>query len=232
MSKYYDMLMSDIRFIEGFNSCMGCGVCTGVCPAAEFYRYDPRQIVTIIQSKDDNEIEDLLKGEEIWYCGECMSCKPRCPRNNAPALVIQALRMLSQKLGFFVHSEKGRQQLAIKRTIGDAVLNIGYCVTPDMVNPDIHPEQGLNWKWIRNNIKDVFAKFDNDYAKLEGGAMRKMDDETMKEIHAIFEVTGGKELHETIEKYSEQYAKENGFESTDDKYMHHLITFNSHNHYE
>ena len=232
MSKYYDLLMADIRFVEGLSSCMNCGICTGVCPAAEFYNYDPRQIVTIVQSKDDDQIEKLLKDNTIWYCGECMSCKPRCPRGNVPALVIQALRMLSQKLGFFVESEKGRQQLAIKRTVGEGMINVGYCVTPDMVNPDIHPEQGINWKWIRNNVKDVFDRFDNDYAKLEGGAMRKIDDATMNELNSIFEVTGGKELFDTIEKHSDEYARKNGFESADDNYMRHLITFNSHKHYD
>ena len=97
---------------EGLHSCMNCGVCTGVCPAAEFYNYDPRQIVNIVQTRDDDAIEELLKSDTIWYCGECMSCRPRCPRGNTPGYVIQALRTLSQKLGFFVESEKGRQQLA------------------------------------------------------------------------------------------------------------------------
>lgn len=41
MGKYFDMLMEDVRMREGLNSCMNCGVCTGVCPAAEFYNYDP-----------------------------------------------------------------------------------------------------------------------------------------------------------------------------------------------
>ena len=41
------MLMEDVRMKEGLQSCMNCGVCTGVCPAAEFYNYDPRQIVNL-----------------------------------------------------------------------------------------------------------------------------------------------------------------------------------------
>ena len=41
MGKYFDMLMEDVRMKEGLHSCMNCGVCTGVCPAAEFYNYDP-----------------------------------------------------------------------------------------------------------------------------------------------------------------------------------------------
>jgi ferredoxin len=51
MGKYFDMLMEDVRMREGLHSCMNCGVCTGVCPAAEFYNYDPRQIVNIVQTK-------------------------------------------------------------------------------------------------------------------------------------------------------------------------------------
>jgi heterodisulfide reductase subunit C len=61
MGKYFDMLMEDVRMKEGLHSCMNCGVCTGVCPAAEFYNYDPRQIVNIVQTRDDDAIEELLK---------------------------------------------------------------------------------------------------------------------------------------------------------------------------
>ena len=56
MGKYFDMLMEDVRMKEGLHSCMNCGVCTGVCPAAEFYNYDPRQIVSIVQTRDDEAI--------------------------------------------------------------------------------------------------------------------------------------------------------------------------------
>ena len=59
MAKYFDMLMEDVRFREGLHACMNCGVCTGVCPAAEFYNYDPRQIVSIVQTRDDEAIERL-----------------------------------------------------------------------------------------------------------------------------------------------------------------------------
>ena len=110
MGKYFDMLMEDVRMKEGLTACMNCGICTGVCPAAEFYNYDPRQIVNMVQTKDDDAIEKLLKSDTIWYCGECMSCRPRCPRGNTPGYIIQSLRTLSQKLGFFTESEKGRQQ--------------------------------------------------------------------------------------------------------------------------
>ena len=106
MAKLSELLMRDVRFREGLTACMNCGVCTAICPAAEFYKYDPRQICTIVQSKDEDKIEELLRSETIWYCGQCMSCKTRCPRGNAPGLVINALRGLSQELGYFTDSEK------------------------------------------------------------------------------------------------------------------------------
>ena len=77
MGKYFDMLMEDVRMREGLHSCMNCGVCTGVCPAAEFYNYDPRQIVNIVQTQDDDAIEELMRSDVIWYCGECMSSRAR-----------------------------------------------------------------------------------------------------------------------------------------------------------
>ena len=114
MGKLYDTLMKDYRLREGLNACINCGTCTAVCPAAEFYRYDPRRIVDIVQSGDDEKIEELLKGDTIWYCGECMSCLTRCPRKNAPGLVIMALRSLSIDLGYFIESEKAASNISFR----------------------------------------------------------------------------------------------------------------------
>src|SRR4030066_390697 len=128
MVNYYEMLMQDVRFKEGLNACMNCGVCTAICPAAEFYSYDPRKIVDLVQTENNEEIENLLKSETIWYCGECMSCKTRCPRGNTPALVVMALRTLSQKLGFWE-----RVLRAITTRAG--VLPLGHLVLHDIHSP-------------------------------------------------------------------------------------------------
>lgn len=231
MGKYYDMLLEDVRLEEGLKACMNCGVCTAVCPAAEFYNYDPRQIVAIVQSRDDEEIERLLRSDTIWYCGECMSCRPRCPRGNTPGYVIQALRTLSQRLGLFVESEKGRQQLALKRLIGDNILATGYCLTPRNILPELHPEQGTVWEWIHQNDEDVYGLFTDCYGKEGAGALRKIDDESMQEIHRIFEVSGGRAFYDLIEQHSERKAREMGYDGANDEYMMATYTTNSENHY-
>jgi heterodisulfide reductase subunit C len=229
-NKYYDILAQDVRLREGLKACMNCGICTGVCPAAEFYNYDPRQIIVTVQSRDDNAIEALLKSNTIWYCGECMSCRPRCPRGNTPGYVIQALRTLSQRLGYFVESEKGRQQLAIKRTIGQHILDKGYCISPKLINPQLHPEQGPVWQWIYDNDVDIFGRFTANYGTDGAGPVREIDSETLGEIRRIFEVTGGMDMYNTIEEHSRRKAREMGFDNADDEYFMEIYRYNSNNH--
>jgi heterodisulfide reductase subunit C len=208
MEKLYDLLSEDIRFEEGMNACMNCGVCTAICPAAEFYDYDPRQIVDTVQTKDDTKITELLKSETIWYCGECMSCKTRCPRGNAPGLIIMALRSLSQDLGFFTESEKGRQQLALKRTVGHWMITYGYCLYLEGVGTSMHPEQGPVWDWIQDNWKDVFKKMGANYQGDGPGILRRIPEDAMEEIREIFRVTGGMKRFEDIEEFSKIKALE------------------------
>jgi heterodisulfide reductase subunit C len=212
MGVLYDRLRQDIRFEEGLKACINCGTCTAICAAAEFYDYDPRQITDTVQSKGDEAIEALLKSDTIWYCGECMSCKTRCPRGNTPGLIIMALRALSQELGYFVESEKGRQQLALKRMIGETVLNMGYCVHTSQMNTQVFPEQGPVWDWVSRNRKDVYNRLGANYGGQGPGALRKIPQESLDEFAAIFDETGASKRFEKIENCSEDKAREMGLE--------------------
>lgn len=233
MGHLYDLLLQDIRFEEGLHACMNCGICTAICPAAEFFDYDPRQICDAVQGRDESVLEALLKSETIWYCGQCMSCKTRCPRANTPGYVIQALRGLSQQLGWFTLTEKGRQQLAIKRTVGANMLTYGYCIHPREVRPDLHPEQGPIWSWVRQHAEDVFDRLGGNFEKEGAGSLRKMDEKSMQELQAIFNETGGTAWLENIEVHSARQAEIMGIpfkkDSLDD-YFFMTYTENNGNH--
>jgi len=234
MTQYFKTLQEDIRFREGLSACINCGTCTAICAAAEFYQYDPRQIVDIVQSRNELEIEELLKSDTIWYCGECMSCKTRCPRGNTPGLVIMALRTLSQDSGLFIESEKGRQQLAIKRTIGEWILKTGYCVSPELINPEMHPEQGPVWKWEIDNIRTLMKKMGANYQGDGPGALRKIPEEALSELKSIFDITGATQRFEKIENDSSKKAEEMGLKLTDgldNPYMQYIYKHNSQNHH-
>ena len=147
----FEKLQEDYRIKEGLKACMNCGVCTAVCPAAEFYKYNPKNIVNIVQRKDEDELEALLKSDTIWYCGECMSCVTRCPRGNAPGLIIMALRKLAMQTGYYMESEKGRQQYILVKDLCGNILNHGYCIYPRNFSYDEHKEFGTVGKWINEN---------------------------------------------------------------------------------
>lgn len=235
MQDYYRILTEDIRIEEGLTACINCGTCTAICPAAEFYNYDPRIIAETVQTRDNDKIYELLSGDAIWYCGECMSCKTRCPRGNTPGLIIMALRNLSVRIGAFVNSEKGRQILAIKRSIGHWILKYGYCIYREEMTIEDHPEQGPTWIWQNNNLPDLFARFGLKYRGEGPGAVRKIPEESLKELYEIFKVTGGLDFYQHIEDCSSEKAKEMNLEFDDRldcEYMHEIYNKSSDFHYK
>ncbi len=233
MGKLFERLSGDVRFVEGLKACLNCGTCTAICPAAEFYDYQPRQVVDILQTRDEKKIEALLKSETIWYCGECMSCVTRCPRGNAPGLLIMALRSLSQETGYFTESEKGRQQLTIKRTVGEWILKYGYCLYPSEILPETHPEQGPIWEWEHKHLDEVMHRLGANYRKTGPGILRSIPQEDLDEVKRIFDETGGTERFSQIEEFSKQKAGEMGITlggGLDNDYIRHIYTTNNGEH--
>jgi heterodisulfide reductase subunit C len=210
MDHLFEELEKDYRFREGYHTCINCGTCTAVCPAAEFYRYDPRKIVAIVQTRDDAEIEALLRSDTIWYCGECMSCVTRCPRRNGPGLVIMALRDLSIRLGYFTESEKGRQILPLTHTFARNILNYGYCVHPETFRWEDHMESGPVWKWHTEHLEQSLARQGANYKGEGPGVLRKIPQASLDELKAIFDVTGATERIRLVEEYSAAKAREMG----------------------
>ena len=217
MADLYDQLDKDIRYTEGLKACFNCGICTAICPAAEVSDYDPRVIVDTVQKRDENELEILLKSNAIWMCGECLSCKTRCPRGNTPGYIIQALRALSIETGFFIESQQGRKQLAIKRTVGDHILKYGYCVFIDEVDNEMYPEQGPIWEWLRKNKESILERLGTSYKKDQSGTLRNTSQESLDDLKRIFDETGGTRRFEKIEKYSAAMAKELDIDFSDGK---------------
>lgn len=210
MTGLFEELCKDYRFREGFRTCIGCGTCTAVCPAAEFYKYDPRKIVTMVQTRDDVLIEELLKSDTIWYCGECMSCVTRCPRKNGPGLVVMALRELSIRLGFFTESEKGRQMLPLTHIMTGNILKYGYCIHPQTFRWEDHKESGPVWKWHMEHLEQSLERQGARYMMDGPGVLRKIPQESLDELQAIFDVTGGSRRIREVEMYSLEKAQQMG----------------------
>jgi heterodisulfide reductase subunit C1 len=226
----YDELQKDVRYVEGMKACINCGTCSAICPAAEFYDYNPKTLMNMVQAHDEAELEKLLKSDYIWSCGECMSCKTRCPRDNAPGLVVMALRNLAMEKGYFVESEKGRQQLFMKRVVGGWILNYGYCLYLEGIGTDLYPEQGPVWDWRQDHWKEVMNRLGANYKGDGPGILRKIPESALDEIRRIFDETGGTERFSKIEEFSKKKSEEMGIQLTDElfnDYVKHIYSYNS-----
>ena len=63
------------------------------------------------------------------------------------------------------------------------------------------------------------------------GALRRLDAESLDELHRIFEVSGGSDLFERIEHFSDRKAREMGYEEgADQQYMMDVFRYNSNEH--
>lgn len=229
MGKLFELLSRDYRFREGMKTCINCGTCTAICPAAEFYKYDPRKIMDLVQTGDDAVIEDLLRSETIWYCGECMSCLTRCPRKNGPGLVIIALRNLSIELGYFVESERGRQMYALSQRLNGNILKYGYCIHPDSFKFEDHPESGPVYKWHLAHAEDVYARLGANFHGKGPGTLRDIDKEDLDELKAIYDVTGGTERMRLIEEKSLEKAAGMGMDK--EEYLRYVFEYSSDGHF-
>ena len=212
----YEKLQEDYRVKEGLKACMNCGVCTAVCPAAEFYRYNPKNIVNIVQRKNEDELEALLKSDTIWYCGECMSCVTRCPRANVPGLIIMALRKLAMESGYYMESEKGRQQYVLVKDLCNNILTKGYCVYPRHFGYEEHKEFGTVGKWICENLDDIHKRLGSN-----------LDGDGPGGLKNIFDVTGATKLmNKVLDDAHQQAQKEN---LSDEDYFKKVYTINNSN---
>ena len=215
----HELIKQDIRYKEALNACMNCGMCTAVCPAAEFSDYDPRILLNLVQSEDDETLEKLMKSDYIWLCGQCMSCKTRCPRGNVPGLMINVLRRYSQELGYFTESRRGRQQYALHKVLNGNVLGRGYCIVPDAVKPELHPEQGPVWEWVYRNMDEFYDRIGANLRKPGAGVLREIDKDSLAELKSIYDETGATEMGEKIEKFSIQKAEQLGYDTDDESGM-------------
>jgi len=97
-------------------------------------------------------------------------------------------------------SDQGRLQLKVKRTAGDHILKYGYCVYIDEVDTDMYPEQGPIWEWYRKNRETVLARLGANYNQSGAGTLRKISDQSLRDLHAIFIETGAIERFQQIEE--------------------------------
>ena len=190
------------------SSCMSCGACTALCPAAEFYDFSPREIMTIVQEKDEEAIIDLLKSEMLWYCHQCGSCKPKCPRQNSPFGIISSLRQLSQLKGYHIESIRGRQQYFARHLWGGNLWNRACTLYFRNAIPDTHQDFGPRFKTYFDR-QEEFMKKVGAHPDMEGSCSgRKINSETLDELRKLWLAGGAVFFWSLIDEAARKQAGE------------------------
>jgi Fe-S oxidoreductase len=89
--------------------CYQCGTCTSSCPSGrELYR-GPRRIVRLILA---DEIDAVLKSDDLWRCTECGTCTSVCRMDIDVAGVLHSLRQLEREHGGIQCAERTAADVA------------------------------------------------------------------------------------------------------------------------
>ena len=169
-------LLTDPRAPQ-FYSCVQCGACTGICPAASVDKnYNPRRLVECLIAGlriDDYPLEK---------CFSCYSCKYACRKENCVADIIKILKE-NERTVLPEKREKCKEWLYCK-----SLYERGLCVTFDALSPDKIPEWGASWARIYAEMKKFRAELGLEVH------CRKIPQKSLDEIQEIVDRTEHKKL--------------------------------------
>jgi hypothetical protein len=103
----------------------------------------------------------------------------------------------------------------------------------DGISVAMHPEPGPVWEWVQDNKAGLLERLGGNYKGDGPGILRKIPQDTLDELRKIFEVTGGLDRYEIIEKFSKAKAVEMGMEldeGIDNEYFRHIYKTNDGSH--
>ena len=88
-------IMEDIG--ENVYLCYQCVKCTSGCPVAEFFDWQPNQIMRALQLGQD---DIALESQTPWLCASCQTCTTRCPQGIDITCIMEFLTRESLARGY------------------------------------------------------------------------------------------------------------------------------------
>jgi len=206
-------LENDLVARHSLTTCLSCGMCTSVCPAAEhFEEYDPRCVVEVALSGDEGRLVELLKSDVIWYCAQCGSCNSRCPEENDIMSLVSSLRTLAQLKGYHVESVRGRQQYAGRHLWAANLWNRAFSLYFRNADPAAHPDFGPRFARWQAELEEQFMRVGGQPDMDGTFAGRKVTPETLAELRNCIRAGGALFLWDKIEEHAAADAARRGLD--------------------
>ncbi|ADG82626.1 4Fe-4S dicluster domain-containing protein [Thermincola potens] len=99
--------------------CYQCMKCTGGCPFHFTMDYAPNMIMRMLQ---EGLVDEVLESYTIHTCATCATCTARCPRNIDIAKVMDTLRVMAYRQGFY---GKGKNMYVFHRAFLNSIKKHG-----------------------------------------------------------------------------------------------------------
>ncbi|MGD0254410.1 MAG: 4Fe-4S dicluster domain-containing protein [Acidimicrobiales bacterium] len=193
---------------HALSPCTSCGMCTSVCPAAEYYEeYDPRCIVDVALSGNEERLVELLQSDFLWYCVQCGSCNSRCPMEIDIMSLITSLRCLAQIKGYHLKSVRGRQQYAGRHLWGANLWNRACSLYFRNGDPIDHPDFGPRYARWQAELEDQFVRLGAQPDTDGTFAGRKVAPATLDELRSCIRGGGTLFLWNKIEEHAARDAE-------------------------
>jgi quinone-modifying oxidoreductase subunit QmoC len=198
---------------HALSPCTSCGMCTSVCPAAEYYEeYDPRCIVDVALSGNEERLVELLQSDFLWYCVQCGSCNSRCPMEIDIMSLITSLRCLAQIKGYHLKSVRGRQQYAGRHLWGANLWNRACSLYFRNGDPIDHPDFGPRYARWQAELEDQFVRLGAQPDTDGTFAGRKVAPATLDELRSCIRGGGTLFLWNKVEEHAAADAKRLGLD--------------------
>ena len=142
---------------EDISKCIQCGICTASCVVARATdKYRPRKLIQKIILGDR---EEVLTGEQTWFCLTCRMCEERCQEGVSPAEIFHAVRVLAAR--------EGHIPSVFKKTI-DTVLEDGWMLEDAYSDFTEDERDDLNLNPDLRHSTDFAARIKKRYFSKEG----------------------------------------------------------------
>ncbi len=187
---------------HALTSCLSCGMCTSVCPAAEhFEEYDPRVVVDTVLSRGRGPLCGPFEIGRPLVLRPVRFVQLALPRTRTTSWVSSARCARWRQLkGYHLESVRGRQQYAGRHLWAGNLWNRAFSLYFRNLDPAEHPDFGPRYARWQAELEEQSVRVGGQ-PDMEGTfAGRKVTPETLSELRSCIRAGGALVVWDKLEE--------------------------------
>ena len=143
---------------ENVYLCYQCVKCTSGCPVAEFFDWQPNQIMRALQL---GQSDIALGAETPWLCASCQTCATRCPQGLNITAIMEFLTRESLRQGYKPPVREVpifNQAFMREVRLWGRAYELGLMAEMKLRTGDFTSDLDLGWKMLQKRKISLFPK--------------------------------------------------------------------------